>query len=218
LSRKTVLFDLDGTLIDTIPLITGTFQRVFEHFSLPWNNGEVLKTIGIPLREVARHYLPGRAEEFIEKYTFFQQQKHADSIKRYPGSLETLELIKSGGFYAGVVTSKRRAPALADMELTGLSNYIDAAVTVEDVSMPKPHPEPVLKALALLKTNPERAVFIGDSWYDIRAGKQAGVTTVGVTWGVASREDLVREEPHYIVDAWHELEKVIFSRPAKHTS
>ncbi|MFZ5644774.1 MAG: HAD-IA family hydrolase [Bacillota bacterium] len=208
---NTYLFDLDGTLIDSIPLITGTFQMVFKHFSLPWDNGEVLKTIGIPLKEVAQRYLPGRSEEFIEKYSLFQKEKHADCIKCYPGSMKMLESIKCGGFNTGVVTSKRRVPALADMELTGLSKYIDTAVTSEDVSKPKPHPEPVLKALELLKARPEGAVFIGDSWYDIMAGKQAGVITVGVTWGIASRGELIKENPDYIVDSWHELGKVLFS-------
>ncbi|HBV96021.1 MAG: haloacid dehalogenase [Peptococcaceae bacterium BICA1-7] len=213
---ETFLFDLDGTLINSIPLITGTFKKVFEHFGLPWKNGEVLKTIGIPLREVAQIYLPGRAEEFIEKYTLFQGEKHADYVKLYPGSLKMLAAIKSGSSRTGVVTSKRRAPALADMEITGLKSYIDVAVTVEDVVMPKPHPEPVIEALNLLRAKPEKAVFIGDSWYDIMAGKQAGVLTVGVTWGMASREELLERGPDFIVDSCDELEKLILSLAAGH--
>lgn len=220
---NTFLFDLDGTLINSIPLITGTFEKVFEYFGLPWKNGEVLKTIGIPLREVAQIYLPGRTEEFIEKYTLFQGEKHTDLVKLYPGSIETLASIKAGGFRVGIVTSKRRASALTDIEITGLKSYIDVTVTVEDVDMPKPHPEPVIKALDSLRSRPEKAVFVGDSWYDIMAGKQAGVLTVGATWGMASRGELAEKGPDFIVDSWDELKKLMFSlaagrRPAAHST
>ncbi|MFZ5652462.1 MAG: HAD-IA family hydrolase [Bacillota bacterium] len=202
---KALLFDLDGTLINSIPLITWSFERVFEHFGLPWKNGEVLKTIGIPLREVAERYMPGRAGEFVERYTFYQKEKHSDYIKPYPGATEALEIIKSCGYCSGVVTSKRRSPALSDMEVCGLHRYFDVTVAVEDVSRPKPDPEPVLKALKLLDIQPANAVFVGDSWYDIIAGRKAGVTTVGVTWGMATREELAGIHAEYIVDSWQEL-------------
>ncbi|MBV1768920.1 MAG: HAD-IA family hydrolase, partial [Candidatus Desulforudis sp.] len=102
-------------------------------------------------------------------------------------------------------TSKRRNPALDGMALTGIDRYIDVAVTVEDVNLPKPDPEPVMKALKLLDAKPEDAVYIGDSWYDIQAGKQAGVTTVGVTWGMATRAQLSEHIPGCIVDSWDEF-------------
>lgn len=202
---KTLLFDLDGTLIDSIPLITMTFRKVFDHYGIPWENGEVLKTIGLPLKEVAEHYLPGRAGEFIELYSMFQREKQMDYIKLFPGALEAVETVKSSGYSAGVVTSKRRMPALTGLEITGLNKYMDVVVTVEDISKPKPDPEPVLRALELLNNKPENAVYIGDSWYDIIAGKRAGVVTIGVTWGMASRERLMEEGPKYIVDSFAEL-------------
>lgn len=206
-----LLFDLDGTLINTIPLITQTFQRVFQFFDLPWENGEVLKTIGIPLKEVAEQYLPGRAEEFIEKYSLFQKEKQLDCIKLYPDTIEMLDFFKISGYPSGVVTSKRRASALADMDVTGVNKYIDITITVDDVSRPKPNPEPVVKALQLLNIKPENAIFAGDSWYDIIAGKQAGVTTVGVTWGMATREELEESNAEFVVDSWKDFVRVINS-------
>ncbi|MFZ5647283.1 MAG: HAD-IA family hydrolase [Bacillota bacterium] len=202
---KALLFDLDGTLINSIPLITWSFQKTFEYFGLPWRNGEVLKTIGIPLREVAERYMPGRAGEFIEKYTLFQREKHMNYIKPYPGTAETMEFIKNCGYCTAVVTSKRKSPALKDLEITGLDKYFDITVAVEDVSRPKPDPEPVLKALALLNIKPGNALFVGDSWYDIMSGRQAGVATVGVTWGMASRGELVEKKAQLVVDSWQEL-------------
>ncbi|GBF34834.1 HAD-superfamily hydrolase [Desulfocucumis palustris] len=205
MALKTLLFDLDGTLMDSIPLITITFRRVFDYYGIPWEKGEVLSTIGLPLREVAERYLPGRAGEFMEKYTLFQKEKQMDYIKLFPGALEALETVKASGYSTGVVTSKRRMPALTGLEATGLNKYMDVVVTVDDVSKPKPNPEPVLRALELLNKKPENAVYVGDSWYDIKAGKGAGVITMGVTWGMASRERLMGEGPEYIVDSFVEL-------------
>lgn len=202
---EAVLFDLDGTLINSIPLIRLTFEKVFADFGIPWGNGEVLKTIGLPLREVARQYAPGRVEEFLDKYAEFQQSRHEEYTKLYPGVIEVLKEIKNTGLRTGVVTSKRRAPALAGMALTGIDRYIEVAVTVEDVTRPKPDPEPVCRALDLLHTRPENAVYTGDSWYDIISGKNAGVTTIGVTWGMATREQLESYGPDFIVDSWEEF-------------
>lgn len=205
MSKQAVLFDLDGTLINTIPLIRLTFEKVFADFGIPWGNGEVLETIGLPLRQIAERYAPGRAEAFLEAYSSFQSTKHKELTKAYPGTIRTLQAVKEAGCRIAVVTSKRRNPALDGMALTGIDRYIDVAVTVEDVNLPKPDPEPVMKALKLLDAKPEDAVYIGDSWYDIQAGKQAGVTTVGVTWGMATRAQLSEHIPGCIVDSWDEF-------------
>jgi len=205
LTVRAVLFDLDGTLINTLPLIRWTFERVFEDFGLPWANGEVMHTVGLPLREIAARYVPDRADEFIERYTAFQKTRFRELTRAYPGAVETLATIKSAGCRTGVVTSKRREPALASLALTRLDQHIEAVVTADDVSRSKPDPEPVFKALKLLDTRPRNAVYIGDSWYDIVAGKQAGVTTVGATWGIADREQLAEHAPDIIVDSWDEF-------------
>lgn len=205
MTAKAVLFDLDGTLIDTIPLISWTFERVFEDFGLSWANGEVMHTVGLPLREIAARYVPDRVDEFMEKYAAVQRTRFIELTKAYPGAVEALEIIKSAGCRTGVVTSKRRGPALAGLALTRINRYIEVVVTADDVTKSKPDPEPVLKALGLLDTRPEHAVYIGDSWYDILAGKGAGVTTVGATWGIAAREQLVEHAPDFIVESWDEF-------------
>lgn len=202
------MFDLDGTLINTIPLIRWTFERVFEHFELPWDP-EVMQTVGLPLREIAARYLPGRAEEFVETYAAIQKTKYREMTTVYPGTRRTLASIRTAGRRTAVVTSKRREPALAGMAITGIDRYIELAVAVEDVTRGKPDPEPVNKALDLLQTRPPEAVYIGDSWYDILAGRQAGVTTVAVTWGMASREQLAEHRPDYIIDSWTDFHAIL---------
>lgn len=202
---KTVLFDLDGTLINTIPLIRWTMQKVFRELELPWGEGEVMQAVGLPLWEIAARYAPEKAEEFVDRYTAVQQARHRELTAVYPGTLETLEAVRAAGCRTGVVTSKRRQPALDGMAFTGIDRHIEVIVAAEDVARTKPDPEPFTRALALLGALPESAVCIGDSWYDIQAGKQAGLTTIGVTWGMATRTQLLDYAPDFVIDSWAEF-------------
>lgn len=204
----TVLFDLDGTLIDSIPLIKLTFQHVFEELGIPWGNGEVLKTIGLPLRDVAASYAGERAAEFLEIYAEFQRKNQKRLLKPYPGAEETLSNLQKMGCRIGVVTSKRRGPTRDGLSLTGLERYPEVVVTVEDIRRPKPDPDGILVALELLQALPEEAVYIGDSVYDILTGKNAGVTTVAVAWGIASEEELKEKKPDFFVRSWDELNRL----------
>lgn len=206
---RALIFDLDGTLLDTIPLIRLSFEKVFSELAIPWDCGEVLKTIGLPLQEVARRYAPERVGEFLQIYSEYQQSRYQELTRLFPGTRETLESLVASGYRIGVVTSKRRAPATAGLALTGIDRYIDVSVTVEDVARPKPDPESVIRALELLNTRPEQAIYVGDSWYDIEAGRRAGVKTIGVTWGMATREELFTASPDLIIDSWEELHKIL---------
>ncbi|NPV92937.1 MAG: HAD-IA family hydrolase [Firmicutes bacterium] len=212
---QAVLFDLDGTLIDTIPLIRFSFEQVFAKLSLPWGNGEVLKTIGLPLREAAERFAPTRVEEFLSLYSMHQQSRHQELTKLFPGAWETLTRLRDRGCLTAVVTSKRRSTALTGLALTGIDGLIQVTVSIDDVTRPKPDAEPVLRALEVLGVKPEDSVYVGDSWYDIISGREAGVTTVGVTWGMASREELDEAGPDFIVSTWDEL-LAVFSLPPRY--
>ena len=204
---KYILFDLDGTLINSLPLIKKTFQKVFAEMNIPWNNGEVLKAIGLPLRQICQQVSVDKAEDCFNLYQLYQREEHAALTKLYPGTLETMQAMQSKGYTLGLVTSKRRALVDEELILTGLSDFFTITVTVNDTTKPKPEPDPVWKALELLKAQPEQAIFIGDSWYDLLAGQQAGVMTAGVTWGMASKEELAEYKPDLIFDTWDEISK-----------
>ncbi|WP_066637729.1 HAD-IA family hydrolase [Desulfolucanica intricata] len=200
-----LLFDLDGTLINSLPLIEKTFKRVFTTMNIPWNNGEVLKTVGLPLRQVSREYAGEKELEFFNLYQEYQREDHDQLIKIYPGTIETLRELRNRKYSLGIVTSKRRALVDEELNFTGLNELIQISVTVNDAEKPKPEPDPVLKALQLFNITPEQAIYIGDSWYDILSGQRAGVKTVGVTWGMAKREELMEYKPDIIVDSWDEI-------------
>lgn len=202
---KTVLFDLDGTLIDSIPLIKASFIHTFNQLGIPWGNGEVLGTIGLPLRDVAKHYAPGNEERFLDVYAKYQQDVQQEMLHPFPGAIDSLIHIRKKGYLTGVVTSKRRKPTRESLNITGLNDFLDVVVTVEDANQPKPHPDGLLNALKQLSVPPAEAVYIGDSIYDIMTGKNAGTSTIGVTWGIAAKKDLANQHPDFLVDSWEEL-------------
>lgn len=203
--RDYVLFDLDGTLLDSLPLIEATFHHVFNQMNIPWDDGAVMKTVGLPLRDACKQFGGERWQELFENYINHQLSIHDRYIKLYPGTLKTLDVITPLAKGLGVVTSKRRPVAERGIAVTGLGRYFKHLVTLEDVKKPKPHAEPVLRGLDILGAKPEQAVFVGDSYYDIESGHNAGVLTVGVSWGMATREELQASAPDYIVDTWSEL-------------
>jgi pyrophosphatase PpaX len=93
--------------------------------------------------------------------------------------------------------------------VTGLDRYLDHLVTLEDVEKPKPHAEPVLRGLQKFGANSGQAVYVGDSYFDIESGRNAGVLTVGVTWGMATRDELEDARPDFLVNTWSEMVEVL---------
>ncbi len=203
--RKYVLFDLDGTLLDSLPLIETTFRHVFRQMNIPWNEGAVMKTVGLPLREACRRFGGEKWREMFDCYVQHQLSIHDSYIRVFPGTFEALAEIKPLVRGMGVVTSKRRPVAMRGLAVTGLEKFIDHLVALEDVKKPKPHAEPVMRGLAKFGADPGQAVFIGDSYFDVESGKNAGVKTIGVCWGMASPEELLSAGPDYLVSSWQEL-------------
>jgi pyrophosphatase PpaX len=202
---NTVLFDLDGTLVDSLPLIEQTYFRVFRDLHIPWDNREVMRWVGIPLKDIGNHYAKERCDQFMELYQHYYYQKHDTHTKLFPETQELIEYLREQKYHLGIVTSKRRPVTIKTLELTGTRALFDVVITAQDVQKHKPEPEPVLKALTLLKVIPEVTVFVGDSIFDIQAGKGAGVKTAGVTWGLASRKELAEIQPDLLINNWQDL-------------
>lgn len=204
LGIKALLFDLDGTLVDSLPLIRYSFQRVFEDMGIPWDGGRVMETVGLPLIQVARDYAGDRAEHFFDLYLRHQMERHDQLIKLFPGTGNMLREVRELGFKTCIVTSKRRVMAEKAVKLLSVSQLFDDMVALEDCGAHKPDPGPVITALQRIGAAPQEAVFVGDSWYDVASGRGAGVTTVGVTWGMADRARLAESGPDFIAESWEE--------------
>lgn len=204
----TVLFDLDGTLVDSGAMILASFQHATRTvLSREIPEHELLSAVGGPgLREQMEAIDPARVEELIEVYSAHNAGLH-DELQPCGGILDALERLSAEGRRLAVVTAKRRTTlALAFEVLPELRRFFDVTVGAEDTTRHKPNPEPLLLALERLGARADDAVYVGDSPFDIQAAKAAKVGSVAVTWGrIHSRARLEREEPDTVVDTVEEL-------------
>ena len=203
-SIDTALFDLDGTLIDSIGLILESYRhtmRVHRGEELP--DSVWLEGIGTPLRSQLRAVSddPDEIERMVETYRDFNFANHDAMVRPFQGILEAVSSLDNAGLRLGVVTSKAQVGLSRGLEVSGLSGFFQALVSIDEVSNYKPHPEPVQKALDLLKSDAETTVFIGDSPHDMAAGHAAGVLTAAALWGPFPREVLEPHSPDYWLSA-----------------
>lgn len=212
MALNTVLFDLDGTLIDSLPLIRRTYEKVFEEMCIPWGNAEVMKLIGLPLVDIAKKFAgEEKHTEFFKLYQHHYAIEHDDLTRPFPGTMKMLETMRNKEIRMGIVTSKTRRVALRSAGFLGIDRYMEVVIGVEDVTRHKPQPDPILKALELMQVPVETAGYIGDSPFDIIAAKAAGVVSFGVTWGMSDKSEIISREPDYVLESWEELQAAIFS-------
>jgi pyrophosphatase PpaX len=200
----TVLFDLDGTLIDSIDLIVDSYLHVVAVHALPpLTRAEIVEGIGTPLVAVFGRMTDDRATvaQWIATYREFNLAHHDTRVRAFPGMVELVRQVRAAGRRVGVVTSKNNAGARRGLALIGLEDVMEVVVGADDVTRHKPHPEPVLRALAQLGASPADAAYIGDSHHDIESGRAAGARTIAVTWGPITRDRLALASPDVICDA-----------------
>ena len=190
----TVLFDLDGTLIDSGEIIISSFRHATQTVLEREIPDEVLAAAvgGSNIYEQMRAFDEERADELVRVYRAHNEPLH-DDLVAFEGIEGVLERLKAEGRQLGIVTAKRRKTVDLAFAILPLERYFDAVVTSEQTEHHKPHPEPVLTALDRLGTKPEEAAFVGDSPFDMGAGKAAGVFTVAVSWGKIHSVERLRE-------------------------
>lgn len=197
---RAVLFDLDGTLLDSVPLILDSFRHTFERVGLPRPDEATLTYgLGIPLRSYFGRWVsrPEQVEEMIAIYRDFNLGLHDERVSAFPGVVEMVDAVRAGGRRVAIVTSKNRAASERGLRRIGLIDAIDVIVSCEDVVRPKPDREPVDRALEWLGTSSGAAVFVGDSLHDLASGRAAGVRTAAALWGPFGRAELAVGLPDY---------------------
>lgn len=203
-----VLFDLDGTVVDTIPHILASFRHATADVlgeALP--DDVLMHYVGVPLARQMRYFTDDEevAERLLASYREFNHRTHDQMARLYPNTRSALEALARSGMPMGIVTSKSRMMAQRAIDLFDLGGYFPAVVTADDTATHKPDPGPVLQGASLLGVEPSRAVYVGDSPADIESGNGAGAGTVAATWGVASRERLLAASPDAIINDISEL-------------
>ncbi|HMI58280.1 MAG TPA: HAD-IA family hydrolase [Gemmatimonadaceae bacterium] len=205
---RALLFDLDGTLADSIALLLASFHHTFGAHGKPVpSDAEWIAGIGTPLISQMRGFVPSEdeAQQMILTYREFQRQHHDEMLREFEGVADTLALLESRGHPMALVTSKTNDLAHRALDWLHLTDHIDVVVGMDSTERHKPDPEPVLHALAALGSTPDNALFLGDSPHDIAAGNAAGVISVAALWGPFSRRVLEQASPTYLLEHIREL-------------
>jgi pyrophosphatase PpaX len=202
---EAVLFDLDGTLIDTVELIMTSARyatRVVLGEALP---DDVLRhNIGIPLKAQMAEYAPDHVPELLAAYRAHNDAVHDELICEYPGTLQALQALREAGYRMGVVTSKSTPVALRGLDFFELRPYFEAIVGYEDTKVHKPQAEPVLECARRMRVDPEHCLYVGDSPHDIACGNAAGALTAAALWGPFPRR-VLEPGPTFAFDSLGEI-------------
>lgn len=198
-----ILFDLDGTLIDSIELILGSMRHAFAKCRRPVpSDAEWLTGVGTPLPSMFRKYVMQDTEvaELIAAYREHQLVHHDALVRCYDEVADTLEILAHRGHPMAVVTSKSDALARRGLEHAGILRFFTSIVGFDSTTRHKPHPEPVLTALERLGYESFEAAFVGDSVHDVEAGNAAGVVTVAALWGPFTRDQVAAANPRVFAE------------------
>jgi pyrophosphatase PpaX len=208
---ETVLFDLDGTLIDSGAMILASFKHAARDvLGLDVPDAQILAAVGGPgLLDQMRAIDGDRVDELVASYRAHNETLHGE-LQACPGMLELVRNLDEEARALGIVTAKHRATVALAFAVLPLEQYFDVVVGYDDTERHKPHPDPILKAVELAEADPKQTAYVGDSPFDIRAAKAAGVAAISVTWGKIHAEEVLRaEEPDEVVHDPEELYAVL---------
>lgn len=204
---KNIIFDFDGTLADTAPLIVATMQATISELSLPERDeAQCRATIGLRLEDVPDALWPDcpfSGETFARTYRrIFDILKCQWTIKCYPGVIDTLRELAACGFRLAIASSRNRSSLVEYTESFGIADLFVTVVGGNDVSRGKPAPDPVLLICEKENWLVDETLVVGDAVFDIEMGRNAEATTCAVTYGNQSRDELAAARPDALVDSF----------------
>ena len=210
---KNAIFDLDGTLVDTLDAHVLSWREACIRFGIrDVTRDELISLFGRTSPDIARGILNARKITDEEKVMTLAdlkdnlfKSKYIVKVRPLPGVHDLLTFLKNNEMRIAVVSSNPRLVILKMLEVSSIRRYVDVIVGQDDVDKGKPSPEPILKALSLLNAKPAESIVIGDSIYDIMAARRAGVVGIGIATGVSSPADLIKAGARFVVKDLHEL-------------
>ena len=213
LAYRTILFDLDGTLIDSIELILASHRHATLEVLGASPSDDVLRQgIGVPLLTQMRTLDATRAEDLVTSYRAFNHRMHDELLRPYTGVLELCARLREEGATLGVVTSKSLLVVEMAFARLPFAPLLDVVVTSDQTEHHKPRPEPILEALRRLDRGAAGACYVGDSPFDLQAAHAAGVAAIGVGWGAFTEQELWAETPLAVAATPDELFEVLHGR------
>jgi len=207
-----VLFDLDGTIIDSKTTILRCLNILLEKYNTPYSMGELRPLIGKPLKEIIKRKVGSEklAKQLRMKYRKIYVKNYLDGTKLHDGVEELLMELRKRKIKTGIITSKLGDVARSFLKDLKISHLFDIVVGEGDADL-KPSPAPVIHACKILKEKTENCVIVGDSEDDIIAGKNAGAKTIAVLWGYRNRKEFENANPDYVVESVGQLRTVLFN-------
>ena len=219
-----ILFDFDGTLVNTTPLILHSFRATWQQsFGFTLDDGAYINTFGTLLHTALQQLtqqcvddgrvaplddLSAKADELLRTYRAINLARHDELSEPFAGINETVRGLQARGFRLGIVSSKLRAGVERGLRLFALEEFFDVIIAADDVTRHKPHPEPLWRALERFEAAPHTALYVGDSIHDIAAGHAANIATAAAAWGPFPRTELEALEPNYVLDSPADLLKL----------
>ena len=206
-----ILFDLDGTVVDSGAIILASLRHATQTVlgeTIP--DERLLATVGgSGLASQMRDFDPERVDELVRVYTEHNAPLHS-GLAACEGMPELLEDLKAEGRRLGIVTAKRRKTVQLAFDTLPIEHLFDVVVAGDETERQKPHPEPLLRALAQLGADSKTAAYVGDSPFDMQAAKAGGLAAIAATWGrIHNRERLEQAEPDHVVETTEALRAVL---------
>lgn len=206
----TVIFDFDGTLADTSELIINSFQTVYKKFLGEEKPIEyIMESFGEPLKVTIEREFSEPFDDVFKEYREYQVERFSTDVKLFDKAVETLKYLKSKNIKTAVVTARMRESVVNALKDFNIDKYFDVVIAVDDTVNHKPHPEPLLKAINLLDTTPNKALFVGDSRFDMECANRAGAISVLAGWHVGAEILKKQYDVKYVINNLYEITKLI---------
>lgn len=208
-----VLYDLDGTIQDSVPLIVESFRKAYEIVlgECTRTDADLMSYIGRPLRDSFESHDEETADRLVEVYLEYNGKRMREgAIQLFPGIRESLELIKGKGITQGIVTAKRRDSAMVTIDLLDIGIYFEVMVFSEDTKRSKPFGDPLIEAAGRLGvTDMSRVLYVGDARSDLLCARDCGASFALVDWTLMPKDELKSLGPDYVLTSLDEIPCII---------
>lgn len=211
-SKPVLLFDFDGTVMDTQSLILATYTEVFKinkpEYTL--TEEDLYSFLGPTLYDSFERFFPKeQVEDLVAQYRKINIELHDQYVKPMDHMIEVLDELKAEGYTMGLVSSKLQEPILYALEMKQMSDYFEVVYGLDDYEKVKPDPDGILKAMKDNFYDRSSFIYLGDTATDIEAGRRAGAYTIGYVFDEKRRKDLEDSNPNVIIDDWRELKEIL---------
>lgn len=211
-NKPVLLFDFDGTVMDTQQVIFATYKDMFNRYKPEIDVTEEMlySFLGPTLQEsFGKYFDESEVDGLVEEYRSLNRELHAEYVKPMPHIVEVLENLKAQGYQIGIVSSKFKAQIMFALDITNMTDLFEIVYGIDDYEKSKPDPEGIIKAMVDQGYDRSQVIYFGDSNTDIEAGRRAGAFTIGYLYDEKRNQELVDSKPNLIIDDWSELPEIL---------